>query len=427
MQILLKKAKIINPGSPHHLKRLDILVDKGIIQDISKNISPPARAKSFQSKNLHVSSGFIDIGTQICEPGFETRETLDTIRNAAFSGGYTGIASLPNTQPIIQNRSEIEYLINRGHHLGLQIHPIGALSHQTEGHDLTQMMEMHEAGAVGFSDGRKSVQDSGLLLRALLYTKPMSGLVINLPYDQNLVRNGQINEGKYSTLLGIEGIPAMSEELMVQRDIALLDYAESKLHLRCITTKDSVQFIKDAQKNGLAISADVSAFHLLFQDADMETFNSQLKVYPPFRTKRDILSLIKGLMNGTIQHICSLHEPLEEEQKKLEFTYADFGSLGLESAFAMAHTVLHPHMTIKDIVSKFTDGPRDILSLEKPKIEIGETVNLSIFDPDVEWTFEEKDIRSQSKNAAAIGRSFIGKALGAIHGNIHILENSLIN
>ncbi len=413
MHILLKKAKILNPVSPYHRRRLDILVKNGIIREIGKDLSAD-KAEIITSRNLHVSAGFVDIGTQICEPGYEFRETIETIRDAAFAGGYTAIASLANTDPVIQNRSEVEFVINRGKACGIEIHPIGALSQDTAGKDLTQMMEMHEAGAVGFSDGRKPIQDSGLLMRAFLYIKPFQGIVFDIPYDENIAPHGQIHEGKVSTRLGLEGIPSIAEEIMIARNLSLLEYADSKLHLRGISTREGLQLIREAQKSGLPVTCDVSAFHLMFSEEDLESFDSNLKLFPPLRTKKDISALVRGLKDGVIQHIASFHDPLEIERKKLEFPYADFGSLGLESAFAMAHTALKGKLALGDLVHQFTDGPRTILGLETPVIDAGQPANMAVFDPDKEWTFTDAHIRSQSRNAAAMGIKFTGKVLATI-------------
>lgn len=417
MQLLLRNAKILVPSSPFHRRRLDIYLRNGKIQKIGKNLSADASVRKLESKNLHVSAGWMDIGTQLGEPGFEIRETLETLTAAAHAGGYTTVASLPNTKPVIQNRSEVEYLRQRGTALGLELLPTGALSVDTDGKDLTEMMEMNAAGAVGFSDGRKSIQNSGLLLRALLYVKSFGGTIINLPNDILLSPDGQMNEGKMSTMLGMTGIPNMAETLMVERDISLLSYADSKLHLRCITTQQACSMIKDAQKSGLNLSCDTSAFHLFFNDTELENFDTNMKIAPPLRTQKDISGLIKAVKDGTIGHISSLHEPLEMERKKLEFPYADFGSIGLESCFAMAHTVLKEEIGLEQIIEKFTTGPRGILGLEDPKLEEGVSANLTFFDPDISWTFEEKHIKSLSKNAAALGRNFIGRVLGVVLRN----------
>lgn len=417
MQLLLRNVKILAPSSPYHRRRLDVFIRNGKIQKISKNLPVDRSTRKIESKNLHVSAGWIDIGTQMGEPGFEIRETLKTLANAAHAGGYTSIASLPNTKPVIQNRSEVEYIRQRGKALGLDIYPIGALSADTGGKDLTQMMEMDAAGAVAFTDGRKSIQNSGLLLRALQYVKSFGGTIMDLPNDHLLAPEGQINEGLMSTMLGMNGIPNMAETLMVERDISLLKYSESKMHIRCISTGQACSMIRDAQKTGLNLSCDTSAFHLFLSEREVENFDTNMKVLPPLRTKKDISSLIRALKDGTITHITSLHEPLEMERKKLEFSYADFGSIGLESCFAMANTVLKGKIALEQIVEKFTSGPRTILGLEEPLIDEGASANITFFDPDLDWTFDESHIHSLSKNAAGLGRAFIGRPLGVVLRN----------
>ena len=419
-QILLKNAKVIDSGSPHHNKRVDIFIKNGKIVDIGKNLAKKEKVTEIISKNLCVSNGFVDIGTQVCEPGYEIRETMESISHAAFAGGYTTLVPLPNTSPPVQHRSEVEYMINRGRANGLTLYPIAALSKNIEGHDLTEMMDMHAAGAVGFSDGRKPISNSGLLMRALLYVKSFAGIIFDLPSDYSLSKNGHLHEGEVSTKLGMEGIPSLAEELAVQRNLSLLEYTESRLHLRSISAKSSIGLIKDAQKKGLQVSADVSAFHLFFTDEAMSNFDSNKKVFPPFRSLTDQTALKKALKENVFTHISSMHEPLEEERKKLEFPYADFGSIGLESAFAMAHTALENKMDLNDIVEKFTMGPRKILGILQPVIKQGEESDLTIFDPSIEWTFSEESIKSQSKNSAALGARLKGKVLGVVSKNVFI-------
>ena len=413
MQILLRKAKILDSNSPFHRRRQDILIRNGKISKIDKSITSKG-AQVIESKNLHVSPGWLDIGTQVGEPGYEHRETIQSVAQAARKGGYTGLAIFPNTNPVLQTKADINYVRRAGTSNGIDLYPIGALSENCGGKEITEMIDMHVAGAVAFSDGKKAIVDNGLMQRALLYTKAFDGLIINQPFDPSLAPNGILNEGKTSTLLGVKGIPHISEYLMVQRDLALAEYTGSKLHLHAISTSRSVGEIREARKNGIHISCSVSSFHVAHNDEVLLDFNSNFKLNPPLRTTRDIASIVRALKDGTIDHICSSHEPLEEELKKLEFTYADFGAINLQTCFASANSALKGKMSMEVLVDKFCMGPRDVLGLPVPVIDKGKNANLTAFDPDAKWTFTLDENASKSINSPYFGQEFTGRVLGSM-------------
>ena len=416
MNVLIKNARIIDPKSTHHKKRLDLRIRKGKIIEIKRNLKPQDD-EVITAKNLHVSPGWVDIGTQIGEPGFEHRETLESVSKAALAGGYTDIACFPNTSPVIDSKSGVEYILNRTRSLPIDIHPIGSVSHQGEGRDLAELYDMHEAGAVAFSDGRNAIADSGLMLRALQYAKAFSGLVVSKQIDSALVREGQMNESVISTQLGLRGIPALSEFLMTERDLQLTEYANSQVHLYGISTALSLLKIRDARKAGLRVTCSVPAINLLLDDSALTSFNTNLKVLPPLRGKTDIRALIRGLKNGDIDVICSNHEPLEKELKHLEFAYADFGSTGLETAFAMLNTALKGKLVIESIVDKICHGPRRILDLPTTRIGLNEEARLTLFDPDVDCQVEAAGHASLSRNAAGNHLTLTGKVVGVYVGN----------
>ncbi|MDX1478418.1 MAG: dihydroorotase [Saprospiraceae bacterium] len=419
MRLLIRKALVVDPQSSHHKKRLDLFIRNGKIARIGRNLKESAD-NIVESANLHVSTGWVDIGTQVCEPGFEHREDLTSAAAAAVAGGYTVLACFPNTDPTLHSKSEIEYIRNRSRSLPLEVYPIGAISRNCAGKEIAEMQDMSVAGAIAFSDGRHPVQDTGLMLRSLQYVRTFDGLIINRPQDTMLARDGQVHESRVSAMLGMRGIPGIVERIMLERDLRLLEYAESRLLTHGISSVDSISLIRAARRNGLRVRASVPAVNLLLTDEDVMDFNTHLKVLPPLRAKNDQRALIRGIKDGTISCICSNHEPVEEEHKKLEFAHATFGASALETAFAMACTALKGKMKIEELVHCFSSGPREILRLEQPAIEEEAVAELTLFDPDHAWSPEAGQLRTRSKNDAALNRPLRGKALGVVtKGRFH--------
>ena len=413
--LLIKNVTIIDARSKHHRKKRDVLVRNGKIESIKSKIENGKTKKTVEADGAYLSIGWLDVGVQTGDPGYEHREDLQSVSEAAAAGGYTGIACLPNTSPAIHSKSEVLYLKNNAKDSLVDLFPIGAVSQNCEGVDITEMYDMRKAGAVAFSDGKNAIQNSGLMKRALLYVKAFSGLVMNHPHDANISEGGQINEGIVSTSLGMKGIPRLAEELMVQRDIYLTRYTDSRLHCSNISSATSEELVRNAKKEGLKVTASVSIFNLIFSEERMMDFNSQFKVIPPLREEADIKALQKGLKNGTIDLLTSNHRPVEEEGKKLEFQNADFGALGLQTTYALYNTHLTKVIDLESFVEKVATRPRELLNLELPQIEEGASANLTIFDPNPVWTFEKKDILSKSKNSPIIGMELKGKVLGVVN------------
>jgi dihydroorotase len=386
----------------------DILIENGTIKAIGQGLAAPAGASVVSSANLHVSAGWVDVGTHTCDPGYEHREDLASVAAAARAGGFTAIACFPNTDPALHTKSEILYVKGKSARLPVQVFPIGALSNKCEGKDLAELYDMHEAGAVAFSDGSQSVQDAGLLLRALQYAKAFGGLIINVPHYRSIAAGGQMHEGLMSTQLGLKGIPALAEELMVQRDLSLLQYAEGRLHIHLVSSAKSVDLIRAAKKSGLPVSCSVAIANLCFTDGQMENFDSNWKLMPPLRSERDRAALLEGLADDTIDFICTNHTPWHEEAKNLEFPYAEFGMSSLETAFNLYATYLRKHLSIAQWAEKISAAPRQILGLPIPKIAVGEKAELTAFDPDATWTPESKNLRSKSKNSPFLGQQLSG-------------------
>ena len=411
MKVLIKNAVIIS--SSHPASSTDILIDNGIIVQIDKNINLSAD-KIIEHKNLHVSVGWMDCFANFCDPGNEHKETLETGSNAATAGGYTEVMLIPNTNPVVHNKSQVEYIVQRSKNLPVTIHPVGAITKNTEGKELSEMYDMQNSGAIAFSDGVNSLQSSGIMLKALEYIKAIDGTIIQLPDDKSIAANGLMNEGITSIKSGLPGRPAISEEILIARDIELLKYTNSRIHFTGISTKRSLEIISKAKNDGLKVSCSVTPYHLFFSDEDLKNYDTNLKVNPSLRTKEDMLALREGIKSGVIDFIASHHQPQHWDDKTCEFEYAKYGMTGLESVFGVAGIC---GIKSNDFIKMQTENIRNIFNVELPQIKTGAKANLTLFDPNPEYIFTENNIYSKSRNSPYIGKKLKGKTFGIINGD----------
>jgi len=410
MEILLRQVKIIDPSSPFHQQTTDILIENGFIKEVGQISN--STSQQINIKNLHVSQGWLDVFSNFCDPGFEFKETLETGSNAAAAGGYTDVMILPNTNPIVHNKSGIEYIVQRSRDFVTNIHPIAAITKNTEGKELAEMYDMHQSGAVAFSDGTCPIQSSGLLLKALQYLKAIDKVIIQIPDDKSVNPSGLINEGIISTQLGLPGKPALAEELMIARDIDLMRYTDSKIHFTGISTAKSVELIKQAKKEGLAVTCSVTPYHLFFTDGDLVSYDTNLKVNPPLRSIEDQQALKGALLDGTIDCIATHHLPQDIDHKIVEFEYAHFGMVGLETSFAVIKTCF-PGLGLEKTIELLSAKPRKIFDLQAAPINKDAPACLTLFLPDEKWTVNQ--IRSKSKNSPFLGKELTGKPVGIIN------------
>jgi len=417
MKILIKNTKIIDSSSSHNNKVCDILINNNKIEKIAKSIQIDSKTKVYKHDNLHISQGWIDMHVNFGQPGYEHRETIDNGLNAAAKGGFTDVLLMPNTNPKIDNGMMIDFVKNITRDKIINVHVAGTLSNSQKGENIVEMHDMIKNGCIAFTDDKKSIQSNELMKIALLYIKNTSALLMNFPNDKYLQKNGVINEGIISTQLGLKGIPAIAEEIMLDRDIALCRYTESRIHESYLSTAKSINKIKNAKDEGINISADVALHNIFLTDSCINNFDTRYKVLPPLRTKSDNKAIIKGLKDGTIDVISCDHNPIEIESKKLEFDNAKFGIIGLESAFGLIIKNLEKYLSLNQIIDKISNNPRKILGIENNTIEEGNTANLTIFDPEIKWEFKKKDIISKSKNTPFVGEKLKGKALALVNNN----------
>lgn len=423
MNVHLKKIKLFQRAAARPFKLVDIIIKDGQITKIQKDLKTPKGYESFEADGAYASLGWTDLGAQTGEPGFEHREDFESLQSAAANGGFTKVITFPNTLPVVDNKAQIEYIHKQNLSTAVQINPIGAISKHCDGKELAELFDMYNAGALAFSDGNSSVQSSGLMLRALQYVKSFNGVIVNVPNDRSISNDGQVNEGVISTSLGLKGISHLSEELMVQRDIELTEYAESRLHIANISSAGSVDLIRKAKKKGLKVSASVPIMNLVFEEEAVKDFNVNYKIWPPLRTKKDIKALKKGLLDGTIDAITSNHVPLEPELKKKEFLYADFGVSGIETLFSLGLRLIDKDFKLPDLIDLLAYKSKEIMNLPIHEPKLGAMANLTIFDPKQKWNYSGAQLKSKSQNSPLYKMDLVGKVIGIVNNNRFIINS----
>ncbi len=421
MKVLIKSVQILDPSSKWHLKEANVLIEGNTIKEISTNNLTATQV--IEGKGLTLSPGWFDMRATIGDPGLEHREDIASACEAASFGGFTEIACLPATQPFLQSKDVVAYIKSKSQISPVEIHPIANVTTDAKGLELTEMIDLHEAGVVAFCDGEHPVWHSGVLIKALQYLQPMNGLLIQNAEDTNLTKYGQMNEGRTSTILGLKGIPKIAEEVVILNNLELLKYSGGRIHFSKISTARSVEIIRNAKKKGLNVTCDIAAHQIAFDDSALTSFDTSYKVNPPFRNKEDIDALLKGLIDDTIDVVVSDHTPLDPESKNLEFDMASFGIINLETAFAVANTYAGKKVELSKILEKFTSSPRRLLNREQVIIEEGAVANLTLFDAEKEWTYTEKDIKSKSRNSPFTGKKLKGKAVAVFNkGQVKLLS-----
>jgi len=416
-QVILKQVKIIDVSSPFHNQVMDIKIENGTITQIEKEISTTPDFKVVEMPNLHISQGWMDSSVSFGEPGYEDRETIENGLKVAAKSGFTAVMLQPNSNPIIDNQSQVRFVLDRAKNQATTLYPIGALTKGSDGTDLAELFDMKNAGAIAFGDYKKALQNANLQKIALQYVQDFDGMVIAFCQDSTLKGIGIANEGVVSTKLGMKGIPALAEELQVARNLFILEYTGGKLHIPTISTQGSITLIKEAKAKGLRVTCSVSVHNLVLNDEMLLGFDSSYKVLPPLREEATRKALLEAVFDGTIDCITSDHNPLDIELKKLEFDLAKDGTIGLESVFGALLTVLPLEIAVQQLTSS-----RKVFNVQFHSIAVGNRADISLFTTEEKWIFKKEYILSKSKNSAFLGQKMKGKAIG-IYNNGEMIMN----
>jgi len=413
MNLLITGILIADPNSGFNQKKCDVLVEQGKLTGIADVMSGETgklklsgEGKVVNGAGAVLSPGFFDLNCAVGDPGFETREDIATATAAAAAGGFTGLAVLPDTDPVIHSKAEVEYLLNRSRGGMVEVYPVGAVSRNLEGKELAELYDMKRAGAVAFSEAGKPIADDGFMSRALQYAQGLDGLLMVYPENKSIAGKSQVNESDTSVLLGMKGLPALAEEMHISRDIFLAAYHQAPLHISTISTAGAVALIKKAKKDGLKISCDVAAHHLVFTEALLNDFDSNYKVKPPLRAQADVRALLAGLRDGTIDAVVSQHRPREVEFKHVEFEIAAYGIIGLQTVLPL---LLRAGLDAGQIAEKLSVNPRKLLGLEQPVLAVGAKANFVVYDPLMDWVYDADSNYSKSSNSPLMNKTLTGK------------------
>ena len=418
MKILIQAAEIIDPDSSFHQQQKNILIHNGRIAAIGdKNFTAD---KIIKAEGMMLSPGWFDLGTFIGDPGLEFKEDLESGTRAAAAGGFTGIAMLPNTVPCVQTKNEVSYIVRGNSERLVQVYPMAAVTLNNKGEELTEMIDLHTAGAVAFTDGLKPLWHTDIFLKSLQYLQKFNGVLVDHPEDYWLNLFGQMHEGLNSTRLGLKGMPRIAEEIVVGKNLELLQYAGGRLHFARISTPKSLELIRSAKKKH-QVTCDVTVFQALLDDTMLADFDTNYKVNPPLRERADNEAIIKGLRDGTIDVLTSGHVPQDEESKNLEFDRAEFGIITLQT-FCAHLTSLSKFVNWDVLLQKVTSAPRKVLGLPMPHIKEEALADLTLIDPAMKWFLNEESNFSKSKNSPWYGKELKGKAVAVFNNGKHWID-----
>lgn len=413
--LCLKGGRLVGPD--HMDQQADVWITEGVIQGIGE---APAdfNGRSLDCRGKIIIPGLFDMHVHLREPGFEEKETIQSGADAAMAGGFTGVACMPNTQPVIDNRAQIEFIRRQARDHIVDVYPVGAVTKGSNGEELTEMGDMADAGAVAFSDDGKPVARSGLLRNALEYSRMLGKPVIDHCEELTLSGSGGMNEGAESTRLGLRGIPSISEDVMVARDLLVAEYTGGPLHIAHVSTEGSVRLIREARARGVKVTAETCPHYLVLTEEAVREYNTYAKMKPPLRTERDRQALVQGIQDGTLDVIATDHAPHTIDDKDTEFDSAAFGIIGLETALGVILTRLVQEKIIDmhQLVDKMSLNPRRILGLEIPGFIKGLKANFTVLDPEKPWVVDANEFLSRARNTPFNGWNLTGKAVGIING-----------
>ena len=418
MNLLIKSAEILDVRSPHHKSQLDIHIVKGKIAKIGKDLKVEAD-QVVEGKDLKVSQGWLDMRAHFNDPGTEHKEDLQSGAEAAMSAGFTKVLLMPNSDPVVDQKGAVNYILKWSKSQAVDLLPCAAVTKKAEGNDLTEILDLNNAGAVAFSDGSLPIWHTDIMLKALQYLQKFDGTLINRAEDKMLTAFAHMHEGSVSTGMGLKGMPVLSETIMIARDLKLLAYAGGKLHISMVSAGESVELIREAKQKGLQVTCDVGVNYLKYKDEDVEGYDTNLKVNPPYRTEEDRKALIDAVLDGTIDVIVSDHQPQDEESKKLEFDLAEFGTNNLQGFWPIINEVFAGQL--EKVVPSFTENARKVLGLESHIIKEGNLADVTIFDTQEKWSFDASTNKSKSIYSPFWANELQGKVLGIVNKDAYEL------
>ncbi len=428
MKSLIKNARVIDPAVGLD-EVVDILIDGETIARIGHEL-PEEGAVILDREGSVVVPGLVDVHVHLREPGQEYKETIETGTAAAAHGGFTAICSMPNTIPTTDNAATLDFVIEQAKKAGhCRVHPSGACTKGLKGESLSEMGDMAAHGAVAFTDDGRGVQDAGMMRRVMDYAKMFNCVVMSHCQDEALVGPGQVNEGAVSTRLGMAGWPGAGEELQISRDIALSELTGCPIHIQHITTARGVEIVREGKARGIQVTCEATPHHLVLNEDDLtSTYDTNLKMNPPLRTSDDNKAIIEGLKDGTIDCIVTDHAPHAAHEKAREFELAPFGMTGLETSLGVILTYLvEPgHIDYNRLVELMAIRPREILGVDPVKIEEGGVADLTIFDPNADWTVRADDMCSKSKNSGFLGYELKGRATDVFVGGVMTMKEGVV-
>lgn len=430
MKILIKGGRIVDPASETD-RIADIYVNDGIIEEIGENLKiSDSEVEVIDAQGLVVAPGLVDMHTHLREPGYEYKEDIESGTSAAAMGGFTSVACMPNTQPPIDSAAMIEYIKLKAKEVGkVNVYPIGCISKGQKGEELAQIGEMKFAGAVGISDDGRPVESALLMRNALRYASGFDIKVISHCEELSLVDEGSMNEGAVATGMGLRGISPAAEEVMVARDVLLAENENTSIHIAHVSTRRSVQIIRDAKKRGAKVTCETCPHYFTLTEKALEGFNTNAKMNPPLRTEDDVKAIIEGLKDGTIDVIATDHAPHHKDEKNCEFAMAANGIIGLETALPLAITYLvrTGKLSINELIKKMCVNPASILGLSKGSLSVKDIADIVIFDPEEEFVVDKEKFVSKSKNSPYDGFRLFGKVKYTIvNGKIVVNQGNLV-
>ncbi|MCS7312438.1 MAG: dihydroorotase [Acidobacteria bacterium] len=427
-RLLIREGRVVDPTQGLDDFR-DILIEDGVIREVAPRLPTFPEAKTLEARGLIVAPGFIDMHVHLREPGEEDKETIETGTRAAAAGGFTAVACMANTTPVNDTAAVTQWILERARTVGIvRVYPVAAVTRGLRGEELTEMGELVDAGAVAFSDDGRPIRSTQVLRCALEYSRMTDRVLIDHCEDPDLTQGGAMNEGYYSSLLGLPGIPAEAEAIAVARDIFLARLTEAPVHVAHVSTRAAVELIRWAKQKGLPVTAEATPHHFTLSDRAVyeRPYDTNLKMNPPLRTDDDVTAVVEGLADGTIDAIASDHAPHRLDDKRVEFDLAAFGVIGLETAVALAlDRLVHTgRLSLRRMVELFTVGPARILRLPTPTVAPGRPADLTLIDPDQAWTYRVAESFSRSRNSPFDGWTFRGRAVRTIVGGQVVFEVS---